>query len=210
MVRKKLLRKFSCTLLTFVYSAGFLSGEEPIRKGWHLTFADEFEGTKLDYTKWTPKDPWGVERNEELQGYWIKAFHVSEGILKIRAENKPSFYDGEKRLYRSGMMSTTRKFSQRFGRFEIRCRVPSGKGLWPAFWLLPEPPAWPPEIDVFEILGHETDRVYLTHHWTHPENPGGESDSQTGEFKGPDFAREFHTFAIEWEKNEIRWYVDDV
>lgn len=178
--------------------------------GWKLTFVDEFDSDRLDYDLWTPKDPWEVVRNDELQGYWIKAFETKNGVLSITAENKPSFYDGARRDYRSGMMSTTGKFSQKYGRFEIRCRIPAGKGLWPAFWMLPEPPSWPPEIDVLEILGGEPDRLYMSNHWSDPKNPGGDSKAQTGEFKGPDFSREFHTFAVEWEKGLIRWLVDGV
>lgn len=177
---------------------------------WTPTFVDEFDGDRLDYERWTPKDPWGVVRNEELQAYILKAFHLEEGFLKIRCEDIPAFYDGAKRDYRSGMMTTTGKFSQQYGRFEIRCKVPRGKGLWPAFWLLPEPPAWPPEIDVLEILGHEPDKVYFTHHWPAPANPNEESLSVTGEFQGPDFSADFHTFAVQWEKGLLRWFVDGV
>lgn len=186
---------------------GILEAEENPSE-WKLTFEDEFDGPRLDYSKWTPEDPWGVERNGELQGYIIQAFEQIDGILRIRCENKPTFYDGKKREYRSGMMSTHRKFSQTFGKFEIRCRVPHGQGLWPAFWLLPEPLAWPPEIDILEILGHETNRVYLSNHWVNPKDPEGDSGSQTGEFKGPDFSKDFHVFAVEWEPGEIRWIID--
>lgn len=182
--------------------------ESKSRPGWELTFHDDFDGEKLDYSKWMPKDPWGVVRNDELQGYWIKAFHPVDGILKIQAEHEPSFYDGAKREYRSGMMTTSGNFAQTFGRFEIRCKVPAGKGLWPAFWLLPDPPAWPPEIDVLELLGHEPNKAYMSLHWPRPSQPD-ESDSVTEEFSGPDFSQGFHTFAIEWEKDEIRWYIDD-
>ncbi len=177
---------------------------------WELTFSDEFDGEKLDYEKWTPRDPWGLVRNNELQAYIVKAFTVADGVLAIRCEDEPAFYDGAKRDYRSGMMTTSGKFSQTFGRFEIRCRVPKGRGLWPAFWMLPDPPAWPPEIDVLEILGQEPDKVYLTHHWPDPSNPEGDSLSQTGEFKGVDFSEDFHTVAVEWEAEEIRWFVDGV
>jgi len=209
------------SLLTFAFLSPALVGEEKEPTGppgqlaeglpgWTLTFEDRFEGERLDYEKWTPQDPWGVERNEELQGYVLHAFHLEDGILKIRCDRKPSFYDGKRRDFRSGMMTTTRKFSQRYGRFEIRCRVPAGRGLWPAFWLLPEPPAWPPEIDVLEILGEEPDRVYFSHHWPHPQRPTEDSRAITGEFKGPDFSADFHTFAVEWEAEELRWYVDGV
>ena len=177
---------------------------------WELTFEDHFEGDQLDRSKWAPKDPWEIVRNNELQGYHIHAFFVENGILKIRCEDVPSFYDGAKRDYRSGMMTTHRRFSQRYGRFEIRCKVPNGTGLWPAFWMLPDPPSWPPEIDILEILCQEPDKVYMTNHWPHPERPKDDSKSNTGEFKGPDFSAGFHTFTIEWEKGEIRWYVDGV
>lgn len=202
--------KWLLLFLGFAASVSSVAGEKisPL-SDWVLTFHDEFDGEKLDYDKWMPKDPWEVERNGELQGYWIKAFHQEEGILKIRCENKPSFYDGKKRDFRSGMMTTSGRFSQQYGRFEIRCRVPRGKGLWPAFWLLPEPPSWPPEIDVLEILGDEPDRVYLSNHWPKEGDPD-DSESITGEFSGPDFSRSFHTFTIEWEADEIRWYVDGI
>jgi beta-glucanase (GH16 family) len=177
---------------------------------WELTFSDEFDGERLDYSKWTPKDPWGVVRNDELQAYILKAFEVKEGILTIRCEDEPAFYDGAKRDYRSGMMTTTGKFAQCYGRFEIRCRVPKGRGLWPAFWMLPEPPAWPPEIDILEILCQEPDKIYLSNHWPDPKNPGGDSLSQTGEFKGVDFSDGFHTVAVEWDPGEIRWFIDGI
>ncbi len=175
---------------------------------WELTFFDDFDGEELDRTKWVPQDPWGIVRNDELQAYIMKAFEVRDGILCIRCEDEPAYYDGAKRDYRSGMMTTTGKFSQTYGRFEVRCKVPKGRGLWPAFWLLPEPPAWPPEIDVLEILCHEPDNIHFAHHWADPANPGGKNLSQSGEFKGVDFSEGFHTAAVEWEPGEIRWYVD--
>ncbi|MCP5541070.1 MAG: glycoside hydrolase family 16 protein [Akkermansiaceae bacterium] len=184
------------------------SGQE--REGWRLTFSDEFDKDFLDLRKWAPRDPWGAEKNGELQAYIPKAYELADGVLRIRADRARAFYDDKVRDYTSGILITSGKFSQRFGRFEIRCRVPKGRGLWPAFWMLPEPPSWPPEIDVMEILGREPDRVYLTHHWPDPKNPGEKAISDAGEWRGPDFSADFHTFAVEWEAAEIRWYVDDV
>lgn len=181
---------------------------EDQREGWKLTFVDHFDGAKLDYDKWIPKDPWEVERNQELQGYWIKAFHLEEGILKIRCEKETSFYDGKRRDYRSGMMATNRTFNQQYGRFEIRCKIPKGQGFWPAFWLLPESMEWPPEIDVLEIISEEPTVLHMTNHWPHPTKPDT-SDYVTEKIDGPDFSEDFHTFAVEWEQGEIRWYLND-
>jgi beta-glucanase (GH16 family) len=173
--------------------------------GWHLTFHDEFDGHGLDLTKWNPRDPWGRERNNELQAYVENAFEVGDGVLRIKADKAIANYAGKERAYTSGMMSTYGKFSQQYGRFEIRCRIPKGKGLWPAFWLLPEPVGWPPEIDVLETLGHEPTKVYMTHHFN-DENK--KHASHGGSWVGPDFSAEFHIFAVEWSPQSIVWYVD--
>jgi beta-glucanase (GH16 family) len=175
------------------------------RPGYKLTFQDEFEGSSLDLAKWTPADPWGKERNRELQAYVKDAFVVQDGLLRVQAEKRGAFYAGKQRSFTSGMMTTYGKFSQQYGRFEIRCRVPKGKGMWPAFWLLPDPLTWPPEIDVLEILGHQPDKVYMTHHFRNEEKKHG---SHGGSWTGPDFSSDFHQFAVEWSPKEIVWFVD--
>jgi beta-glucanase (GH16 family) len=172
---------------------------------WKLVFSDEFDGTKLDTSKWTPRDPWGYERNQELQAYVEDAFDVRDGILHIRAEKRHAQYAGKDRAYTSGMMTTHDHFAQKFGRFEVRCRVPKGQGLWPAVWLLPLPRSWPPEIDILEILGHEPNKVHMTHHWR-GEDKKLASDSKA--WKGPDFSADFHVFAVEWTPQYIAWSID--
>ena len=184
--------------------AGCATGKAD-RPGWKLTFDDEFDGVGLDVKKWNPNDPWGRERNNELQAYVTNAFEVKGGVLRIVAEKQASFYDGKPREYTSGMMSTYGKFSQEYGRFEIRCRVPKGKGMWPAFWLLPEPLGWPPEIDVLEIIGHEPNKVYMTHHFRDDDDKHG---SHGGSWSGPDFSAGFHEFAVEWSPQSVVWFVD--
>jgi len=177
------------------------------RPGWKLTFQDEFGGASLNLKNWTPRDPWGHERNRELQAYVTNAFDLRDGILRVKAEKGPAFYSGKERAYTSGMMSTYGKFSQEYGRFEIRCRVPAGKGLWPAFWLLPDPRRWPPEIDVLEILGHQPNKVYMTHHFRDEQRKHG---SHGGSWVGPDFSAGFHEFAVEWSPQALVWFVDGV
>lgn len=164
-------------------------------------FQDEFEGRTLDTRKWNVQYPSG---RTELQYYAPDAFHVEDGVLRIEAKRaKREAYD-----YASGVITTLGTFSQTYGYFEIRAKVPHGKGLWPAFWLMPaDRTVWPPEIDVFEILGHDTHTVYMSNHW---ERPDGEHKRQTESFTGPDFSEDFHTFGVAWKPSEIIWYVDDV
>jgi beta-glucanase (GH16 family) len=178
------------------------------KPGWRLTFHDEFDGTRLDPAKWNPEDPWGRVRNRELQAYVKDAFEVRDGILRIKAEKRPAEYDGAVRQYTSGMLTTYRKFPQKFGWFEIRCRVPKGNGLWPAFWMLPEPLGWPPEIDVLENLGQDTQTVYFTNHFMGPDGKRGSKGS--GKLATPDVSAGFHTYAVEWTQDAIVWYFDGV
>jgi len=199
-------------LLALVALPSFASDQEKrtddqtVPRGWKLVFRDEFDGQAVDTAKWNLRDPWGKERNRELQAYVGDAFEVKDGILRIKAEKRKAVYDGKERAFTSGMMTTYGKFSQQFDRFEIRCRVPKGKGLWPAFWLLPEPLGWPPEIDVLEALGHDTKTIYFTHHW---RETGRAHKSDHEDFKSEaDFAKEYHVIAIEWSPTEIRWEVD--
>jgi beta-glucanase (GH16 family) len=200
----------SCLVLTLALvfaseSQGYAASAD--RPGWKLTFQDEFDGGALDLTKWSPNDPWGRERNRELQAYVTNAFEIERGILRIKAEKRDASYAGKQRSYTSGMMTTYKKFAQQYGRFEIRCRVPKGKGLWPAFWLLPDPLGWPPEIDVLETLGHEPNKVHMTHHFR-DQNRQRKSDG--GSWSGPDFTADFHEFAVEWSPERITWLVDGV
>jgi beta-glucanase (GH16 family) len=177
-----------------------------IRPGWKLVFQDEFNGKTVDTKKWNLADPWGRERNRELQAYVQDAFEVKNGILRIKAQKRLADYDGKKRAFASGMMTTYQKFSQRYGRFEIRCRVPRGKGLWPAFWLLPEPLGWPPEIDVLEVLGDDTKTIHFTHHWK--ETGAAVNSDHKACQSEHDLAAGFHVVAMEWTPKDIRWELD--
>ena len=193
------------TLVALVSAVPCLAQEKP---GWKLTFQDEFDGASLDLTKWNPQDPWGKVRNRELQAYVKDAFTVHDGILRVTVAKRAADYDGAPRQYTSGMMTTYRKFAQKYGWFEIRCRVPKGNGLWPAFWMLPEPLGWPPEIDVMENLGQDTQVAYFTNHFTAADGKHGSKGS--GKMATPDLSADFHTYAVEWSPESIVWYFDGV
>ena len=169
-----------------------------------LVFFDEFDGNSLDLGKWDTIPRWGRTdpNGDGLYYYADDAIEVSGGVLRINAEKRRM--GGEE--YTSGLIETDSMFSQLFGYFEIRAKLPKGQGFWPAFWMLQEG-IFPPEIDVFEALGDEPNNVYLTHHWA---DESGKHQSYTAVYTGPDFTAGFHTYAIKWTENEIIWYVDGV
>ena len=95
-------------------------------------------------------------------------------------------------------------FAQTYGRFEIRCRVPAGRGLRAGFWLLPVPLGPLPEIDVFETAGSPPSKVFFANRWGTEQTERSFGDS----FTGPDLSSGFHIIAIEWDRDRITWFVD--
>jgi len=101
------------------------ASDPPKREPWKLTFADEFDGSSLEFPKWSPHDPWGRERNLEVQAYTPESIQLLDGNARLtariaNAEAKVE-YGGLKREYTSGMLTTYGSFAQMYGRFEIRC-----------------------------------------------------------------------------------------
>ena len=173
--------------------------------------------------RWKTSYVWGNDPviNNELQYYLqpdrdgASPFSTRDGILTIVAQ--PVTPRLKKRIpagrqYTSGLMTTERHFALKYGRFEIRAKLPPGRGLWPAFWMLPAFDRWPegvdilPEIDIMEFLGHDR----KTYHTTVHSNQSGSLRSDSSRHRpGPDLTKGFHDYAVEWDEREIRWYFDD-
>lgn len=176
------------------------------RPGWRLTFQDEFEGSSLDSGKWGKRFKWGQSPiNNELQAYVDDAFQLQGGMLTIVGDKRTATYGGQSFNYASGLIASV--FKQKYGYFEAKLKVPAGQGLWPAFWLLGEDHnAGVNEIDIHEILGNDTTKVYMTVHWGTDYNAGHKSDGT--DWVGPDFSADFHVFGLEWSADAIVWTID--
>lgn len=180
--------------------------------GYNLKWQDEFDGDSLN------RDDWNVELHEpgwvnaELQEYVDsdKNIYLKDGKLEIKpiqTKNADGTYS-----YTSGRITTQNKHDYTYGLFEARVKVPAGKGYLPAFWMMPTDEnlygQWPRcgEIDIMEVMGHETNKAYNTIHYGNPhkENQG------TYVLEKGSFADEYHTFALEWKPGELIWYIDGV
>ncbi len=150
---------------------------------------------------------WG---NNELQYYTDRPENVTvqNGVLIITAKEEQ--FQGSS--YTSARLLTKGNFEQTYGRFEARIKLPNGKGIWPAFWILGDDSngteIWPQigEIDIMEYVGDEPTTVFGTVHG--PGYSGGESISKSYELEGDRFDAGFHIFGIEWGPDYINWYVD--
>jgi beta-glucanase (GH16 family) len=175
---------------------------------WTLVWSDEFDGPTVDPSKWRVEDAF-IEKNNELQYYAPDDVFIDNGKLVLRSQER--WYAGHP--YTSGLVESNGRFAQAYGRFEIRAKLPTGQGLWPAIWMLPTRPVWPPEIDIMELIGSQPNRVVMSMHWG-PVPPGQYpwdiGQTANGDFWGPDFSQGFHTFAIEWMPGRLYWLIDDV
>jgi beta-glucanase (GH16 family) len=150
---------------------------------------------------------WG---NNERQYYQAENATVADGLLTITA--KEEAVSGSS--YTSSRLRTLGMGDWTYGRIEMRAKMPIGQGLWPAFWMLPTDTrygGWAAsgEIDITEYLGHEPSRVHGTIHFG-SQWPNSSSSGASYDLPGGTFHDDFHVFAIEWQRGEIRWYIDDV
>lgn len=179
-----------------------------------LVWQDEFnvdgapDNTLWSYDIGTGNNGWG---NNELQYYTSRPENivVENGMLKITAKRELYLGSG----YTSAKIVTKGKFEKKYGRFEARIKLPWGRGLWPAFWMLGsniDQVSWPQcgEIDIMEYLGNRPTSIFGTVHG--PGYSGGASISKTYTLPNNRFDNDFHVFGIEWGENYINYYVDDV
>ncbi len=183
---------------------------------YELIWSDEFEYEgHPDSSKWSYDAGdgcpdlcgWG---NNELQYYTedrLKNARVENGNLIIEAHKE----DFKSSSYTSARLLTRDRDAWTYGRFEIKAKLPSGRGTWPAIWMLPENweyGGWPEsgEIDIMEHVGHEPERIYATVHTEAYNHVQGTQDTDT--LQVPDAEQNFHVYTLEWTPQTIIWYVD--
>ncbi len=194
------------------------------RAGWHLAWSDEFDGPALDSSTWTaelgdgsPQNPgWGNTEGEFYTDRSENLSIVQDGLSRVlRITARGERYGG--RYYTSARIKTQGKRSLRFGLVEARIRLPAGRGLWPAFWMMGESISsvgWPAcgEIDILEMRGGDDGTVLGTMHWRDASASRAHAASIPGVARLPAgvFADAYHVFGVEWSASALTWYLDGV
>lgn len=189
---------------------------------WNLVWSDEFENDGMpDPSKWGYEV--GFVRNDELQYYTnsrSENIRIEGGELIIEAHketfNVPGCSDTKDNKcvtapYTSGSLTTRGKADWRYGRIEVMAKLPTGRGIWPAIWMLGsniQDVPWPAcgEIDIMEYVGFEPDLIHANTHTT--KSSGGTNFSTTIKLEEP--GSDYHIYAIEWYEDRIDFFLDDI
>ncbi|RHW76672.1 glycoside hydrolase family 16 protein [Colwellia sp. RSH04] len=194
--------------------------QQPV-SDWEMVWSDEFDGAMINENNWQHEVNCQGGGNNEKQCYTDSPenSYVSDGTLKIVALPAP---EDAALPYTSARIISKNKADFKYGRFEVKAKLPSGQGSWPAFWMLPTDETyggWPKsgEIDILEAVNLKTvdadgvveSNIYGTLHYG-KEWPDNSSSGKSYSLPdGANPADDFHTYAIEWQEGEIRWYVDN-
>lgn len=191
---------------------------------YELVFEDNFDGNSLDLSKWSPITGYIRNFNQEKEWYTPDNIEVKNGTLKLWALKEISPITGTYWNYDDGTNYTTTfdytsaeihsKIPFKYGKFEIRCKIPAGKSFWPAFWLFYDHPYYN-EIDVFDgFRPHSNCSDFIGN--DHCINMGYQTKKTGTQCYGEDvkwdvdtnYSKAFHTYSIEWDEYGIIWRVD--
>ncbi|HEX7163282.1 MAG TPA: glycoside hydrolase family 16 protein [Trebonia sp.] len=179
-----------------------------------LAFSTDFPGTVLDTSTWAQCYPWSPSppgcsnfgNADEREWYLPSQVHVDNGLALVaqRTPTQGSDEDGNPKTYtcRSGMVTTYPSVHLKYGFVQVTARLPFGKGLWPAIWLIPADQSWPPEIDIVEHWDTQPTASATLHY-------GQQNTQQRGTVNFPDANKGWHTYTLYWTQSRITIYYDN-
>lgn len=212
------MKKRPLILSTFIFFVAGLTfsakSQQTKPEAWQLVWSDEFDYNGLpDSKKWSydtqgNASGWGNNEAQHYTSGQLKNAEVKDGFLYITARKE----DTEGKKYSSARLITKGKGDWLYGKVEVRAKLPDGRGMWPAIWMLPtdwEYGNWPAsgEIDIMENVGYDPYVVVFSSHTQSYNHVAGTQKSSRTTIN--DCYTNFHNYQLEWEANEYRIYVDD-
>lgn len=184
-----------------------------------LLLDEGFDSNTLGSSIWNTCHWWQVKgctigSNNELEWYTPQQVSISEGTLRLTAERRATpGSDGKDYKFASGMVTTgppahgePAKLAFTYGTVEVRFRIPEGRGLWPAIWLLPASEESVPEIDMLEVLGQNPGQLLM--HF-HPKDPSASTSGKIYDLpRGNTLAGGWHTVSLDWTPGKLVYFLD--
>ncbi|MBA3649127.1 MAG: glycoside hydrolase family 16 protein [Chitinophagales bacterium] len=200
------MKPFTIFLFTYIFF------QQATAQCWNLVWKDEFKGSALNSSKWSASDdPMTYSAEEEY--YTSRSQNVSVVNNKLQLTALHEMFSGKN--YTSGKIISKEKFSFSYGKIEARMKLPTGKGCWPAFWLLPQDlyyGSWPESggIDIMEMISQNPSTLYSTIHCTDVDNGTHGSTQSSATLSSGKFSDGYHVFTCEWDPDQFRFYLDGV
>ncbi len=186
---------------------GAIDWNDTLKPGWVLTFQDEFNEGKLNIQKWSSMPYHGSRYHPGSRVYYCsdKNFEFTDSTIRLMAKKEiTTVNDTMHYQYTIGWLDNFYVMDQQYGFFEMRCKLPQGKGMWPAFWLVSRH-SWPPEIDIFEIYTSVSATTIESNlHFFKNER----HTSNMKKTKIPDARAAFQTYGLNWEPELLTFYFD--
>jgi beta-glucanase (GH16 family) len=195
-------------------AGGAQTGPPAVPANWKLAFSTDFPGTTLEGSTWAKCYPWtpsppgctNFGNADEREWYLPSQVHVENGKLVLTAQRTPTEgadENGNPKAYtcRSGMVTTFDSFNFKYGAVQVTARLPFGKGLWPAIWLIPADGSWPPEIDIVEHWDTQLTSSATLHY-------SKQNKQQRGTVSFPQADQGWHTYTLYWTQSRITIYYD--
>lgn len=197
------------------------NSQEPpkVNDSWRLVWSDEFKGDTINQGNWNHQVLPAGQFNEEWQRYTDSSqnAYIENNCLVIKAIHETDSHGLDQ--YTSARLNTAGKQSWKYGKIEARIKLPQGKGIWPAFWMLGAnidenggDTPWPfcGEIDILELYGTNSDAVIEANlHYADKSGEHAMMGAESYELEDGIFADDFHVFGIEWDEDKISWIVND-
>jgi beta-glucanase (GH16 family) len=169
---------------------------------WQTSYSWAPDGyTAADMSSWFASPTYAATSAPDDSPYSIVNGVLSIGVIPLPADLSPAAVGGAN--YLSGLLTTDHSFSQEYGYFEMNAEMSGAPGTMSAFWLLPADGAWPPEIDIAEVLGNDPTMLATT---AHTADQSAQLQQLT---TVPNMTQGFHTYAVDWEANTVTWYFDN-
>ncbi len=216
------MKTFASIIITLAL-ASVCSAQPKTSGDYQLVWADEFnEDGKPDPKNWVFEE--GFKRNNELQWYQADNAVCKDGLLVITAERvdlpNPDFVQGSKNWktsrkhiqYTSSCLQTHGLHSWKFGRFEVRAKIPSGAGLWPAIWTTGVEGEWPSNGEI-DLMEYYKGQILANACWGTKKRWNAKWDSSKkpiSSFNDPKWTEKFHIWRMDWDETSIKLYVDDL
>lgn len=199
-----------CAKIIYAQHDTVLTDGYPCPTGkWKLVFFEDFNSDSVDKSKWFTYYPYTIDGSDSCafcrlhadggQVYIDENVEVSDGLLKLNVKRDSTVWFGKKRPYSSGMIHSKQSFS--YGRYEVRCKLPKGRGLWPAIWLFGKNSA---ELDILEA-GMQRPRIIHTS----IHNYKIKKMKHLKHRRMPDLSAEFHNYVMEWDTNTVVFMLDE-